>query len=275
MSNDQLRNDSKNELIMVRNFTLVIVSLCLFATCLSAQQINKYTISGYVVDRNTGETLIGANVYLSDDPNSGTTSNTYGFYSLRLPEGKHTLVYSYLGYAEIRKTVELDKDIRVNIDMVEGIEIEEVLVTAKEENEAVEGTQMGRIELPVDQIKNLPVLFGEVDILKTIQLLPGVSSVGEGTSGFYVRGGGSDQNLVLLDEAIVYNTGHLLGFFSVFNADAIKNTTLIKGNIPAQYGGRLSSVVDVQMKEGNDQNYEVEGGIGLISSRITAQGPDR
>ena len=159
--------------------------------------------------------------------------------------------------------------------MVQGIEMQEVVVAAKgeEEDENVQSTSMGRVSLPIEQIKVLPALLGEVDILKTIQLLPGVSSAGEGSAGFYVRGGGADQNLVLLDEAVVYNSGHFLGFFSVFNSDAIKNTTLIKGGIPAVYGGRLSSVLDIQMKEGNNQNFQGEGGIGLISSRLTLEGP--
>ena len=168
--------------------------------------------------------------------------------------------------------MDLTADQTLNFAITEGVELQEVVVTAQEKDKNVTKTEMGTVTLPIESIKKMPVLFGETDILKIIQLLPGVKSV-EGSSGFYVRGGGIDQNLVLLDEAVVYNPGHLLGFFSVFNADAIKNTTLIKGGMPAQYGGRLSSVLDIQMKEGNNKAYEAEGGIGIISSRLTVEGP--
>lgn len=240
----------------------------------SHAQVN-HTISGYVKDRDSGETLIGANVYVENDPTNGTITNTYGFYSLTLPEGKYTLVFSYLGYTPLLESVILDQNMVLNADLTPGIEMKEVVVSAKkdEEDDNVESTSMGRVNLPVEQIKVIPALLGEIDVLKAIQLLPGVSSAGEGSAGFYVRGGGADQNLVLLDEAVVYNSGHFLGFFSVFNADAIKNTTLIKGGIPAVYGGRLSSVLDIQMKEGNNQHFAAEGGIGLISSRLTLEGP--
>jgi len=234
-----------------------------------------YTLSGYIRDASNGETLIAANVINADNPAEGTTSNTYGFYSLTLPEGNYRIAFSYLGFKDQFFEVDLTKPTELNVEMSEGVMIDEVVISAEKEKRRnnVESTQMGTIELPVENIKKLPALFGEVDILKTIQLLPGVLSSGEGNAGFYVRGGGPDQNLVLLDEAVVYNSGHLLGFFSVFNADAIKNTTLIKGGMPANYGGRLSSVLDIQMKEGNDKKYAVEGGIGLISSRLTVQGP--
>jgi hypothetical protein len=228
-----------------------------------------------VKDSQTGETLIGTNVFLDTDPTTGTTSNTYGFYSFTLPGGIQNVVFSYLGYESQIVLFNLSSDTTINIELQQGIVMQEVVVAAKEdeEDENVQSTSMGRVTLPVEQIKVLPALLGEVDILKAIQLLPGVSSAGEGSAGFYVRGGGADQNLVLLDEAVVYNSGHFLGFFSVFNADAIKNTTLIKGGIPAVYGGRLSSVLDIQMKEGNNQHFQGEGGIGLISSRLTLEGP--
>jgi len=236
---------------------------------------DTYTLSGYIRDASNGETLIAANVINADNPAQGTTSNTYGFYSLTLPAGNYRIAFSYLGFKDQFFEVDLTKATELNVEMSEGVMIDEVVISAEKEERRnnVESTQMGTIELPVENIKKLPALFGEVDILKTIQLLPGVLSSGEGNAGFYVRGGGPDQNLVLLDEAVVYNSGHLLGFFSVFNADAIKNTTLIKGGMPANYGGRLSSVLDIQMKEGNDKKYAVEGGIGLISSRLTVQGP--
>lgn len=239
---------------------------------LSAQA--KYTVNGYIKDASSGETLIGANIFLENDPAVGTVSNTYGFYSITLPAGKYRLIFSYLGYQLTVREVDLLQNIDLNVDLSPGIEMQEIVIEAKseEEDDNVESTSMGRVNLPVEQIKIIPALLGEVDILKAIQLLPGVSSAGEGSAGFYVRGGGADQNLVLLDEAVVYNSGHLLGFFSVFNADAIKNTVLIKGGIPAVYGGRLSSVLDIQMKEGNNKQFAAEGGIGLISSRLTLEG---
>ncbi len=235
----------------------------------------KFTLSGYVKDADSGETLIGANVFNIKNSSQGATTNTYGFYSLTLPPGTYNIGISYLGYEEQFFEVVLNKNVTLNAIMSEGLIIDEVVISAEKEERRknVEGTQMGTVEIPVENIKKLPAIFGEVDILKAIQLLPGVLSSGEGNAGFYVRGGGPDQNLVLLDEAVVYNSGHMLGFFSVFNADAIKNTTLIKGSMPANFGGRLSSVLDIQMKEGNDKHFEAEGGIGLISSRLTVQGP--
>lgn len=255
----------------MRFFTFL---LFLLAVSIGQAQ-NTYTLSGYIKDGKTGETLIGANVYNVMNNGEGTTTNNYGFYSLTLKEGTYKIVYNYLGYQDQAFEIKFDKDINLNVDLSEGIELKEVVVSAEKEERAknVEGTQMGTVSLPVENVKKLPALFGEVDILKTLQLLPGVRGGGEGTSGFYVRGGGPDQNLILLDEAVVYNSGHLLGFFSVFNSDAIKNTTLIKGGMPANFGGRLSSVLDIQMKDGNMKEYSAEGGIGLISSRLTLQGP--
>jgi hypothetical protein len=239
-----------------------------------AQPFEKYTISGYVKDAATGESLIGANIYIKEAPAIGAITNTYGFFSLSIESGRYTVVVSYLGYQSYEESIDLDRDIRFNVELNEGNNvIDEVVISAKEQSRNVEGTEMGQVELSIEQIRSIPAFLGEVDIIKAIQLLPGVSSVGEGNSGFYVRGGGPDQNLVLLDEAVMYNTGHLFGFFSVFNPDAIKNTTLIKGGMPPEYGGRISSVLDVQMKEGNDRRFAVEGGIGLIASRLTAEGP--
>ncbi len=253
--------------------SIIILVFMMTTTLFWAQK--SYTVSGYVKDSNSGETLIGANIFNMDNPGEGTSTNTYGFYSLTLKEGKYKIGVSYLGYETVGYEVDLSKDVLLNISLSEGVLIKEVIISAAKEDRRknVEGTQMGTLELPIENIKLLPAIFGEVDILKALQLLPGVLSSGEGNAGFYVRGGGPDQNLVLLDEALVYNAGHLLGFFSVFNADALKNTTLIKGSMPANYGGRLSSVLDIQMKEGNNKKYEVEGGIGLISSRLTVQGP--
>ena len=251
----------------IRLFLLLALSLCPYL--IDAQNV---TLSGYVKDARSGETLIGVNIYNKINAQQGATTNTYGFYSLTLPKGIYTFKISFVGYSDREITIDLTADKEQNIQITEGVNLQEVVVTAEAKDRNVTKTEMGTVTLPIENIKKAPALFGEVDVLKILQLLPGVKA-SEGSSGFYVRGGGIDQNLVLLDEAIVYNPGHMLGFFSVFNADAIKNTTLIKGGMPAQYGGRLSSVVDIQMKEGNNKSYGVEGGIGLIASRITVEGP--
>lgn len=248
--------------------------LCLYswsAGTVFAQK--KVSLSGYVKDVASGESLIGASIYV-EEAQTGVTSNLYGFYSISLPPGTYTLVVSYMGFATRKEVMQLSANQTRDIDMTEeGIMTEEVVITDKRRDENVNTTQMGVTTLTTERIKKLPVLFGESDILKAIQLLPGVQSAGEGNSGMYVRGGGPDQNLVLLDDAVVYNTGHLFGFFSIFNSDAIKNVTLIKGGMPASYGGRLSSVLDVSMKEGNIKEYHGEGGLGLIASRLTLEGP--
>ena len=233
----------------------------------------QYTISGFVKEESTGESLAGANVYLKENL-KGTSTNTYGFYSLTVPAGSYTLIISYLGFLNQEIPLVLNKDIRQSFSLKNNIiETKEVTINAEKEDRNVQSTEMGRQKLDMDKIKTLPAFMGEVDILKSIQLLPGVSSAGEGNSGFYVRGGGPDQNLILLDEANVYNASHLFGFFSVFNSDAIQNVTLTKGNMPANYGGRLASVLDIQMKEGNNQRFSGEGGIGFVSSRLTLEGP--
>jgi hypothetical protein len=250
---------------------VIIFILTGFSISLYGQ--GKLSVSGFVKDANTGETLTGAAVYIKSESNLGASTNTYGFYTLRLTPGDYTIVFAYLGYADQERKVSLTKDLSLNIDLSEGVEMGEVVIEAEAADKNVSGTQMGEIILPIEKIQKIPALMGEVDLLKALQLLPGVQSAGEGSSGFFVRGGGPDQNLVLLDEALVYNSGHLFGFFSVFNSDAIKSANLIKGGMPAQYGGRLSSVVDIQMKEGNNKNYQVDGGIGLIASRLTVQGP--
>lgn len=235
----------------------------------------NYTVSGYVKDASNGETLIGATIFDAQNSSAGTVTNSYGFYSLTLPKGNYKIACSYIGFQNQFYQIDLSSNVVLNIDLSSGVFMDEIVVSEEKEKAKlnVQGTQMGTVELPISQVKKLPALLGEVDVLKTIQLLPGVLSSGEGNSGFYVRGGGPDQNLVLLDDALVYNSGHLLGFFSVFNSDAIKSTKLIKGGMPAQFGGRISSVLDVKMKEGNKKQFEVEGGIGLISSRFTLQGP--
>lgn len=233
---------------------------------------NKYTISGYAKDVQNGETLIGATITVKGI-SRGITSNQYGFYSITLPTGAYQLICSYAGYQPKTISIKLEADQQINFDLFTGVALQEVIIAAKKTDGNVKNAQMGRFVLPIEQIKAIPAFLGEVDLLKTIQLLPGVRNAGEGSAGIYVRGGGPDQNLIILDDAVVYNSGHLFGFFSIFNSDAIKNVSLIKGGMPAQYGGRLSSVLDISMKEGNDKKFQVEGGIGLIASRISIQGP--
>jgi len=253
----------------MRRLLLLILLLSVINT-LSAQ---KYTISGYVREKATGEELIGANVYIKE-LSKGTISNTYGFYSLTIPAGNYILVASFIGYKNFEKPITLNNDIKLNISLEQtAIMTKEVVIESEAPDENVRSTEMSTIKLPVEQVRVLPSFMGETDILRTIQLLPGVQSAGEGNTGFYVRGGGPDQNLILLDEAVVYNASHLFGFFSVFNADVVKDINLIKGGMPAQYGGRLSSVLDISMKEGNSKKLKIDGGIGLISSRLTIQGP--
>lgn len=234
---------------------------------------NKFTLSGTVKDKSSNELLLGASLSVMELPSVGVVSNEYGFYSLTLPQGDYTIRLSYLGYAASETKITLNGNQKMDFFLSESNTLKEVVVTAAKKDDNLTQTKMGTEVLNVREIAKVPVLFGEKDILKIIQLLPGVKSNGEGNSGFTVRGGSTDQNLILLDEAPVYNASHLLGFFSTFNSDAIKDATLIKGNSPAQYGGRLSSVLDVKMKEGNSNNFGVSGGIGLISSRLTVEGP--
>lgn len=249
---------------------LFLYTLFLFFSTNSFSQ-KYYTISGYVTDGENGENLIGANVIFKNKL-QGTTTNTYGFYSITVPEGQVELDFSYIGYSFESKSFNLVKDFRLNVALSSSLtNIDEVVVLGEEN--VVEKTQASIVEVPIEQIKNIPALLGEVDVLKAIQLLPGVQSGGEGSSGFYVRGGGPDQNLILLDGVPVYNASHLFGFFSVFNADAIKNVRLTKGGFPSRFGGRLSSVLEIDMKEGNMKNFQAEGSIGLISAKLTLQGP--
>ncbi|MCB0648692.1 MAG: TonB-dependent receptor plug domain-containing protein [Saprospiraceae bacterium] len=231
------------------------------------------TISGYVIDEKTGEALIGANVYI-DVSNEGTVTNNFGFYSISLPKGTSgVLNYSYIGYVSKALNFELSSDLSLNVGLSSSIELEEVEVIAEKNKRIERETQMSVSEIPMAQLKKVPALFGEVDVLKALQLMPGVKSGGEGQSGLYVRGGGPDQNLILLDGVPVYNASHLFGFFSVFNADAIKDVKLIKGGFPARYGGRLSSVLDISMKEGNLNEFHGTASIGLIASKLTLEGP--
>jgi hypothetical protein len=241
-----------------------------FSVTLSSQ---NFSISGSISDAANGESLIGATVYLKETKKAVST-NQYGFYSISAPKGTYALVCQLIGYSAFTTTIELNSNQSLNIKLATPEkQLAEVEVTAKGNEENVKSTQMSAVSLDMAEIKKIPAFMGEVDILKTIQLLPGVKNAGDGNTGFYVRGGGPDQNLILLDEANVYNASHLMGFFSVFNGDAIKNVNLIKGGMPAQYGGRLSAVLDITMKEGNNQKFQVDGGIGVIASRLTIQGP--
>ncbi|MEM6543135.1 MAG: TonB-dependent receptor, partial [Bacteroidota bacterium] len=234
----------------------------------------SHTISGTITDKSNGETLFGASVFLMGTTIGGIT-NEYGFYSITAPEGEYVLNISYMGYTDANIKINLDQDLNRDVEIAEfSTELQEVVVTAEEPERAIiRKPEMSVVKMNVGTIKKTPVVLGEVDVLKSLQLLPGVTNNGEGTGGFHVRGGAQDQNLVLLDEAIIYNTSHMFGFFSVFNADAIKDVKLYKGGIPARFGGRVSSVLDIRQKDGNRKNYALTGGIGIISSRLTAEGP--
>jgi hypothetical protein len=232
----------------------------------------KFTINGNIRDGSTGENLIGATVF-NLKTSEGTTSNTYGFFSITLGADTVDLRVSFVGYESSRIKFALKKDTTLSVNLTSGIQLNEVVVSGKAMDKIQESSRMGTIDVPIDQIKKLPAFLGEVDMLKVLQLLPGVQAGSEGSSGLYVRGGGPDQNLILLDGVPVYNASHLFGFFSVFNADAINNVELIKGGFPARYGGRLSSVIDINMKEGNNKKLKGEGSIGLVASKLTLEGP--
>ena len=254
----------------MRNHLLLIL-LLLNGQFIFAQQ--KYTVSGYIKDNYSGESMIGATLTVQNK-SRGVSSNQYGFYSITLDSGRYVFTCTSVGYLSQTIAIDLSKDTVLNIAMISGAALQqEVIVSSRKRDNNVKSAQMGKVSLPIEQIKQVPAFLGEVDLLKVVQLLPGIRNAGEGSAGIYVRGGGPDQNLIMLDDAVVYNTGHLFGFFSIFNSDAIKNVSLIKGGMPAQYGGRLSSVLDISMKEGNNQKFQTEGGIGLIASRFSIQGP--
>ncbi len=249
---------------------LIVLSFFLFTYSYSQ---SNFTLSGYIVDQSSKEVIIGSNVII---PllNTGTISNSYGFYSITVPEGNYEIIFSILGYKEIVKNINIDKNISIDIMLNEEIEeLKEVVITENIEDIKIDLPVLSLNRLSGQTIRQTPVVFGESDLLKTIQLLPGVSNAGEGASGFNVRGGGADQNLILFDEAIIYNSSHLFGLFSVFNSDAIKEVKLFKGGIPASYGGRVSSVLDVYQKDGNKNELKFNGGIGVISSRFLIEGP--
>ncbi len=255
------------------HFKLLCLCLSLFVSMSSLAQ-NKFTVSGKVTDAANGETVFGASVFLKGT-SIGAVTNEYGFYSITTTQGDYDLLVSYIGYETVSQNITLNSNLKLNFELKEAsTTLEEVVVVAEESEQVnIKSPQMSVSKLKSETIKKIPVVLGEVDIIKSIQLLPGVTNTGEGSAGFNVRGGAADQNLVLLDESIIYNSSHLFGFFSVFNADAIKDVKLYKGGIPARFGGRVSSVLDVRQKDGNSKTFELNGGIGVISSRLSAEGP--
>lgn len=235
--------------------------------------IGRFTLCGYIRDQSNGEALAGVTVYCNE-LKTGTISNAYGFYSLNVPQGIFTVRFSFIGHTTLVQQVEIEKDLTLNIEMVPvASQLEEVVISGRRISQNVRAPEMSIAKLDAKSINKVPALLGEIDLIKVLQLMPGVQSTSEGSSGFSVRGGGSDQNLILLDEANIYNASHLLGFFSVFNNDAIKDVTLYKGDIPAAYGGRLSSLLDIRMKDGNTKKFVVTGSTGTISSKLTVEGP--
>ncbi|MGM0621989.1 MAG: TonB-dependent receptor, partial [Bacteroidota bacterium] len=257
---------------MFRKQIIYFLGVLLISAAAQGQQ--KFAVSGIISDAATGESLTGATVEIDELPNTGAVSNSYGFYSLSVPEGEYKLYFRFLGYDTKSVLLKLDSNKKLDIELSEkNYEIGNIVVTGERADKNVTSVDMGKVQMAPKQIESIPVIFGEPDVLKTLQLTPGVKPAGEGSSGFHVRGGGIDQNLILLDEAPVYNASHLLGFFSVFNSEALKNANLLKGSIPAEFGGRASSVLDVQMKEGNLKDFGVTGNLGLISSNITVEGP--
>ncbi len=255
---------------MKKNKYLLLVSL--FTTIISVAQ-QRHTLSGTVYDIESTETMIGVTI-LIPELDTGTTTNEYGFYSITVPEGSYTIYVSYIGYEDQEFTATLTENVRKNISMKIALEeLQEVVVTKDVEKLNIRKPEMSLNKLSIQTIKQMPVVLGEVDVIKSILLLPGVTNAGEGASGFNVRGGAADQNLILLDEAIIFNSSHLFGLFSVFNPDAIKDVGLYKGGIPARYGGRVSSVLEIYQKDGNRTGFHMNGGIGAVSSRLLAEGP--
>ncbi len=249
----------------------LLILLTLFTFISYSQE--KFTVKGYIKDKKNGEVLIGA-IVQKKGTTIGVSANEYGFYSLTLPKGEHTLMFTYLGYKTMEKNITLNENITLNVELEELTnELQEVEIASEAEDKNIKSIEMSIAKLDIKQVEKIPALLGEVDIVRAVQLLPGVTTVGEGASGFNVRGGNVDQNLILLDDAPVFNSSHLFGFFSVFNPDAVKDLKLYKGGIPSQYGGRASSVLDVRLKEGNNKRYEVNGGIGTIFSRFSIEGP--
>lgn len=250
-----------------RLFFLFLTVQLLFSVHSFAQ-----TLSGHVQDAVSGEQLLGATVWC-EDTKQGVAANIYGFYSLTLPEGKHNIIVTYIGYTPQRFEIDLSMNIKMDINLIAGTKLKEAVVSAESLNKIEEQVQMSKMEIPIDQVKRLPAIGGEVDLLKVLQLLPGVQSGGEGTSGLYVRGGSPDQNLMLLDGVPLYSVNHLFGFFSVFNADAVKNMSITKGGFPARFGGRLSSILEIYMKDGHMKEYHADATVSIIASKLTVEGP--
>lgn len=256
----------------MKNLLRWFLSILVFST-FSIHGQERFTLSGNVTEEKSNETLIGVNI-IFPELQTGTTTNEYGFYSITLPKGKYSIVYSYIGFLTKTETIDLNEDITKNISLSDSLEkLDEIVIREDVESLSIKSPQMSVNKLTSSTIKDIPVVLGEVDIVKAITLLPGVANVGDGTSGFNVRGGSADQNLILLDEATIYNSSHLFGLFSVFNPDAIKDLRLYKGGIPARYGGRVSSVLDIYQKEGNSKAFHMNGGIGAVSSRLLLEGP--
>ena len=252
---------------------LLIISGYSYCDGVISDKTKKWTISGTIRDKSNGEALFGATIYVNE-LKTGTSSDVYGNYSITMMEGKYTLVFSYIGFVKEHIECDLTLNIRLNIELKPKQEtLEEVEITSEKSDKNITRPEMSTFKMDIKTIQKIPSLMGEVDIIKAIQLLPGVQTVSEGTNGFSVRGGAPDQNLILLDDATVYNASHLMGVFSVFNNDAIKDVKLFKGDIPANYGGRLSSVLDIRMNEGNSKDFEITGGVGIIASRLTVEGP--
>lgn len=261
-------------LLKTKMFRLAIIIILTFFIITGVAAQEKFVVNGYVKDASSGEDLIGATIVANELSNTGTTTNSYGYYSLSLPKGDYNIRFQFVGYQPQVVRVNLIQNRKLDVELSEkSIELGNIVITGERADKNITSVEMGNVKMTPKQIESIPVLFGEKDILKTIQLTPGVKSAGEGNSGFYVRGGEIDQNLILLDEAPVYNASHLLGFFSVFNSEAIKNANLMKGSIPAEFGGRASSVFDIKMKEGNLKKFGVTGNVGLISSNLTVEGP--
>lgn len=255
-------------------FLLTSLFISFFAISNLWGNAQKFTVSGNIKDAETGEDLIGAIIQVKELSNTGAITNVYGYYSLSLLPGKYTLVYSYLGYESQTVSIVLDRDIRKNVALKSTTQqLKGIDIVAERSDANVTSPEMSLTKVNLKEVEKIPVIFGEKDVMKTLQLLPGIKSEGDGGAGFFVRGGTVDQNLILLDEAPVYNASHMLGFFSVFNSDALKDVKLYKGGIPAQYGGRLSSVMDIKMKEGNNKSFHAQGGIGIIASKLTVEGP--
>ena len=256
---------------MKKNIRLLLFLFLFYSTTIFSQE--RFTLSGTITELSSNETLIGVTVAVPS-LSTGVITNEYGFYSITLPKGSYEILISSLGYQDIVKQVDLTVNQKINFQLAEDAQqLEEVVVTEDVEKLNIRKPQMSVNTLSAETIKNIPVILGEADIIKSILLLPGVSNAGEGSSGFNVRGGAADQNLILLDEATIFNSSHLFGFFSVFNPDAIKDVKLYKGGIPSRYGGRLSSVLEIFQKEGNSKNYKVNGGIGAVASRLLVEGP--